>query len=91
MAVLDSEDSLHAQRLHILDREVAPYNRTRYAVVGRALPPASGYDATVFITEPLADRVGLLVDVLGEFSRRGVSLLDLRTENDVKTQKIVVD
>ena len=88
MAVLDSEESLHAQGLHILDREVAPYNRTRYAVVGRALPPASGYDATVFITEPLADRVGLLVDVLGEFSQRGLSIQDMRTENDVRTQKM---
>ena len=88
MAVLDSEDSLHAQGLHILDREVAPYNRTRYAVVGRTLPPASGYDATVFITEPLADRVGLLVDILGEFSRRGLSIQDMRTENDVRTQKM---
>ena len=88
MAVLDSEDSLHAQGLHILDREVAPYTRTRYAVVGRSLPPASGYDATVFITEPLADRVGLLVDILGEFSRRGLSIQDMRTENDVRTQKM---
>ena len=29
--------------------------------------------------------VGVLVDILGEFSRRGISIQDLRTENDVKT------
>lgn len=88
VAVVDGEEQLHALGLHIVEREVAPYNRTRYAVFGHSPATASGYDATVFITEPLADRVGLLVDILGEFSRRGINILDLRTENDVKTQKL---
>lgn len=88
VAVLDSEERLRGMGLHILEREIAPYNRTRFAVVGRTLAAPSGYDATVFTTEPLADRVGVLVDILGEFSRRGISIQDLRTENDVKTQKL---
>lgn len=88
VAVIDSEEILQTGGLHILEREIAPYNRTRYAVFGHSLAQPSGYDATVFITEPLADRVGLLVDILGEFSRRGINILDLRTENDVKTQKL---
>lgn len=88
LAVIDSEARLRALGLHILEREIAPYNRTRYAVFGHSLAEPTGYDATVFITAPLPDRVGLLVDILGEFSRRGVNILDLRTENDVKTQKL---
>ena len=88
VAVLDSEERLRGMGLHVLEREIAPYNRTRFAVVGRTLAAPSGYDATVFTTEPLADRVGVLVDILGEFSRRGISIQDLRTENDVKTQKL---
>ena len=88
IAILDDEDQLKTHGLHILEREIAPYNRTRYAVFGHHLAPSSGYDATVLVTEPLDDRMGLLVDILGEFSRRGVNILDLRTENDVKTQKL---
>lgn len=90
VAVIDSEEQLHSLGLHIVEREIAPYNRTRYAVFSHSLADPSGYDATVFITEPLADRVGLLVDILGEFSRRGINILDLRTENDIKTQKLRV-
>ncbi len=50
----------------------------------------TGYDATVLITRPLDDRVGLLVDILSEFSRRGINILDFRAENDIKTQKLQI-
>ncbi|MGI6657516.1 MAG: prephenate dehydratase domain-containing protein [Desulfobulbus sp.] len=88
MGVIGSEEELTARGLRILERDVAPHNRTRYAVLGHALAPVTGYDATALMTGPLDDRVGLLVDILDEFSRRGISLLDLRSENDIKTQKL---
>jgi len=69
---------------------VAPHNRTRYAVLGPELAVPTGYDATVLITVPLDDRVGMLVDILGEFTRRGINILDMRSENDIKTQKLQV-
>jgi prephenate dehydrogenase len=50
----------------------------------------TGYDATAFITRPLEDRVGILVDILGEFSRRGINILDMRSESDIKTQKLQI-
>ncbi|MCL2789946.1 MAG: prephenate dehydrogenase/arogenate dehydrogenase family protein [Desulfobulbus sp.] len=87
-AVLDSAETLNALGLRIVEREVAPHNRTRYAVLGHDLAPMTGYDATTLITEPLDDRVGILVDILSEFSRRGISIADMRTENDTKTQKL---
>ena len=88
--VIDSEEMLLARNMHIIEREVAPYNRTRFAVLGRELPGKTGYDSTVLMTRPLEDRVGLLVDMLSEFSRRGINLLDMRAENDIKTQKLRV-
>ena len=88
--VIDTEEMLIAHGLHILEREVAPHNRTRYAVLGPELAVPTGYDATAFITEPLDDRVGILVDILGEFSRRGINILDMRSENDLKTQKLQI-
>lgn len=87
--VIAPEELLTGHGLSIRQREVAPYNRTRYAVLGRKPTPATGYDATVMMTRPLKDRVGLLYDILGEFSRRGVSLLDMRTESDLKSQKLL--
>jgi len=88
--VVGSEEMLKAHGLHILEREVAPHNRTRYAVLGPELAVPTGYDATAFITRPLDDRVGMLVDILGEFSRRGINILDMRSESDIKTQKLQI-
>jgi prephenate dehydratase/prephenate dehydrogenase len=87
---IDGEKLLTALGLGILERDVAPHNRTRYAVLGPELAVPTGYDATVLITEPLDDRVGMLVDILGEFTRRGINILDMRSENDIKTQKLQV-
>lgn len=87
-AIIDSADTLTGHGLRILEREVAPHNRTRYAVLGHSMAPLTGYDATTLVTEPLDDRVGLLVDILNEFSRRGINILDMRSENDIKTQKL---
>jgi chorismate mutase/prephenate dehydratase len=87
--VIAPERVLIANGLTIREREVAPYNRTRYAILGRKPTPPSSYDATAMITAPLKDRVGLLYDILGEFSRRGVSIMDMRTENDLKTQEML--
>ncbi len=88
--VIDSEEMLKARGLHILEREVAPHNRTRYAVLGKKQAKQTGYDATAFVTMPLDDRVGILVDILNEFSCRGINILDMRSENDVKTQKLQI-
>ena len=88
--VIATAELLDALGLHIIEREVAPHNRTRYAVLGREIAKPTGYDATTFITGPLDDRVGLLVDILGEFSRHGINILDMSSENDVKSQKLQI-
>ena len=89
-AVIGTEEMLLDHGLHIIEREVAPHNRTRFAVLGPELAVPTGYDATAFISKPLDDRVGLLVDILGEFSKRGINILDMRSESDIKTQKLQI-
>ncbi len=86
--VIDSEEALKEFGLDIIEREVAPHNRTRFAVLGHTMAASTGYDATAILTAPLMDRVGLLFDILGEFTKRGVNLLDMRTETDIKSQKL---
>ncbi|PID76684.1 MAG: prephenate dehydratase [Deltaproteobacteria bacterium] len=89
-AVIGSEKMLKKHGLKIIEREIADHNRTRFAVLGKKIPARTGYDSTAIITRPLSDRVGLLVDILNEFTRRGISILDLRSENDIRTQKLQV-
>ena len=89
-AIVDSEELLLEHGFEILDREIAAHNRTRFAIIGGNLSGETGYDATAVITRPLKDRVGMLVDILSEFTRRGINILDLRSENDIKTQKLQI-
>ncbi|PIE55703.1 MAG: prephenate dehydratase [Desulfobulbus propionicus] len=86
--IIDDVERLDALGLGVVRREVVAYNRTRYAVFASEQAAATGYDATVLFTEPLDDRVGMLVDILGEFTRRGINILDMRSENDIRTQKL---
>lgn len=88
--VVESEDLLKHFGYNIYEREVVSHNKTRFAVIERKPAKASGYDATTIITRPLRDRVGMLVDILGEFTRRGINILDLRSENDIETQKLQI-
>ena len=87
-AVIESEELVKKHGLQLLAREVVSHNRTRFSVIGTKPAPVSGYDATAIITRPLRDRVGMLADILGEFTRRGINILDLQSENDVQTQRL---
>lgn len=88
--VIESEELLRIFGFSLLDREVVSHNKTRFAVLGSTPADITGYDATAVITRPLKDRVGMLVDILGEFTRRGINILDLRSENDIETQKLQI-
>ncbi|PIE60106.1 MAG: prephenate dehydratase [Desulfobulbus propionicus] len=90
IALVGEHTLLVRQGLSIIEREVAPHNRTRFAVLGHRLSAVTGYDATTLVTAPLPDRVGLLVDMLREFTRRGINILDMRSDNDIKTQKLQI-
>ena len=86
--VIESEKSLKSMGFTIRQREMADYNRTRFAVLGPEFTVPTAYYATALITSPLNDRVGLLYDILAEFSQRGINIMDLHTETDIKTQKL---
>jgi len=85
-----TEEFLLANGLVIRERELAPHNQTRFAVISSTPSEPTGYDATALLTLPLNDRVGLLVDILGEFTRRGINIIDMRNESDIKTQKLQI-
>ncbi len=88
--IISTEEALKKHGFFIREREMAPHNQTRFAVLGPERTKPTGYDATAMYTVPLKDRVGLLYDILGEFTRRGISIMDFRTENDIKTQELQI-
>jgi chorismate mutase / prephenate dehydratase len=88
--VIESEELLRRFGFSLLEREVVSHNKTRFAVLSSEPAGITGYDATAIITRPLKDRVGMLVDILGEFTRRGINIVDLRSENDIETQKLQI-
>jgi prephenate dehydratase/prephenate dehydrogenase len=88
--LIDTEEVIALHNLALIDRELAAHNRTRFALIGSTSRPQTGYDATSIITKPLADRVGLLVDTLNEFTKRGINIVDLRSKNDIETQKLQI-
>ena len=85
-----TEEFLVSNGLVIRERELAPHNQTRFAVISSEHSEPTGYDATALLTLPLNDRVGLLVDILGEFTHRGINIIDMRTESDIKSQKLQI-
>ncbi|MFW8599872.1 prephenate dehydratase domain-containing protein [Desulfobacterota bacterium M19] len=88
--IIETSELLKEQSLIIRHLDVAPHNRTRFAILGPEMTIPTGYDATALFTIPLNDRVGLLYDILGEFTRRGINIIDLQSENDIKTQKLKI-
>ncbi len=87
--VIETEEALKAYGLKIRAREIAPHNQTRYLVLGQAPAERSGYDATALVTTPIKDRVGILMEILGEFAKRSINLLDMQTRTDPKSQKLL--
>ncbi|MFH1019113.1 MAG: prephenate dehydratase domain-containing protein [Pseudomonadota bacterium] len=86
--IIESEEALRAYGLTIRAREIVPHNRTRYAVLGQAPATRTGYDATIMVTTPIKDRVGILADLLHEFTKRSINLIDLQTETAPQSQKL---
>ena len=88
--VIETEELLKEFGFALLDREVVTHNKTRFAIISSKPTSPTGYDATAVITRPLKDRVGMLVDILAEFTRRGINIVDLKSENDIETQKLQI-
>ena len=61
------------------DIEDHPENETRFVVVGRGIPAASGHDRTSIVCFQRADRPGSLLAMLQEFSARSINLTKLES------------
>jgi prephenate dehydratase len=61
------------------DIEDHPENATRFLVVGRGIPPATGHDKTSIVCFQREDRPGSLLAILQEFAARSINLTRLES------------
>ena len=67
--------------LKVLATEIEdhPENQTRFVLVGRGIPAASGHDKTTIVCFQREDRPGSLLGILQEFSARAINLSKLES------------
>ncbi len=76
MAAIAEAGTAQKYSLQVLDRDIqdAKENITRFAVVGKETPLATGRDKTSLVIYLDKDRPGALFDILQEFAKRGINL-----------------
>lgn len=67
--------------LEIIEEEINDYsgNATRFVLLGRDIPPASGHDKTSIVCFQSVDRPGSLLGILHEFAARAINLTKIES------------
>ena len=81
IAAIASRESARIYGLEILDEDIqdANENFTRFIVIGRTTPPATGNDKTSLIVYLEKNRPGALYEILGEFANKGIDLTKIES------------
>jgi prephenate dehydratase len=75
----------YSLRVVARDIEDHPENQTRFVVVGRGVPAATGHDKTSIVVFQRADRPGSLLGILQEFAARSINLTKLESRPTKKS------
>lgn len=90
IAAIASRESARIYGLQILDEDIQDVNEnfTRFIVIGRTTPPATGNDKTSLIVYLEKNRPGALYEILGEFANKGIDLTKIESR---PTKKVLGD
>lgn len=83
-AVISSEDSLKANGLEILAKDICPNNRTRFVLLGRNVTKPTNDDKTFLAIHPPVDKPGILADVSNAFALYRINLEYFQSRPDGK-------
>ncbi len=70
---------IYGLKILATDIEDHPENQTRFVLVGRGIPAATGHDKTSIVCFQRADRPGSLLSILQEFAARAINLTKLES------------
>lgn len=87
IAAIASRESAKIYGLGILAENIQDMNEnyTRFIVIGKTTPPATGNDKTSIIVYLEKNRPGALYEILGEFANRGIDLTKIESRPAKKT------
>lgn len=90
IAAIASGESAGIYGLKILAENIqdGSENFTRFIVIGKKIPPATGSDKTSIIVYIEKNRPGALYEILGEFAHRGIDLTKIESR---PTKKVLGD
>ncbi len=90
IAAIASRESAEIYGLEILDENIQDVNEnfTRFIVIGKAAPHATGNDKTSIIVYLEKNRPGALYEILGEFAKKGIDLTKIESR---PTKKVLGD
>jgi len=90
IAAIASRESAKMYGLEILGENIqdANENVTRFVVIGKNMPHASGNDKTSIIVYLEKNRPGALYEILGEFANKGIDLTKIESR---PTKKVIGD
>ncbi len=81
IAAIASSESAAIYGLNILDENIQDVNEnyTRFIVIGKKTPPATGNDKTSIIVYLEKNRPGALYEILGEFANKAIDLTKIES------------
>ncbi|GFO96424.1 prephenate dehydratase [groundwater metagenome] len=90
IAAIASEESAQRYGLKILEENIQDINEnyTRFIVIGKETPPATGNDKTSIIISLQKNRPGALFEILEEFANRNIDLTKIESR---PTKKLLGD
>ncbi len=90
IAAIASRESAKIYGLELLDEDIQDVNEnfTRFIVIGKNTPPATGNDKTSLIVYLEKNRPGALYEILGEFANKGIDLTKIESR---PTKKVLGD
>lgn len=90
IAAIASKESAQWYELEVLAENIQDVNQnfTRFIVIGKSIPPATGNDKTSIIVYLEKNRPGALYEILGEFAKQGIDLTKIESR---PTKKVLGD
>jgi len=81
-AAIASKEALQNSQFEIIEENICPNNKTRFAIIGEGLTAPTGNDKTLLAIHPPMDRVGILNEIVTRISRHCINMEYIQSRPD---------